>query len=88
MTVEDGELVVRANKGEGFHISSAVRDRVLNSGASVLVRDTSVDAAFRGDITTLKGQLPPDQVGASGQLQEWLEDVDGASYGDKGQRHC
>jgi serine phosphatase RsbU (regulator of sigma subunit)/pSer/pThr/pTyr-binding forkhead associated (FHA) protein len=47
MTLEDGELVVRANKGEGFHISSAVRDRVLNSGNSVLVRDISSDDAFR-----------------------------------------
>jgi phosphoserine phosphatase RsbU/P len=47
LTLEDGELVVRANKGEGFRISSAVRDRVLNSGASVLVRDTSIDDAFR-----------------------------------------
>ncbi|HVW85967.1 MAG TPA: SpoIIE family protein phosphatase [Bryobacteraceae bacterium] len=47
LTLEDGELVVRANKGEGFRISTAVRDRVLNSGASVLVRDTSLDDAFR-----------------------------------------
>ena len=47
MTLEDGELVVQANKGDGFHISTAVRDRVLNSGNSVLVRDTSIDAAFR-----------------------------------------
>jgi phosphoserine phosphatase RsbU/P len=47
MTLEDGELVVKSNKGEGFRISTAVRDRVLNSGLSVLVRDTSVDAAFR-----------------------------------------
>ena len=47
MTLEDGELVVRANKGEGFRISTAVRDRVLNSGLSVLVRDTSIDDAFR-----------------------------------------
>jgi serine phosphatase RsbU (regulator of sigma subunit) len=47
MTLEDGELVVRANKGEGFRISSAVRDRVLNSGNSVLVRDISSDDAFR-----------------------------------------
>jgi serine phosphatase RsbU (regulator of sigma subunit) len=38
---------VRANKGEGFRISTAVRDRVLNSGHSVLVRDTSIDDAFR-----------------------------------------
>lgn len=47
MTLEDGELVVQANKGDGFRISSAVRDRVLNSGSSVLVRDTSIDDAFR-----------------------------------------
>jgi len=47
MTLEDGDLVVRANKGEGFRISTAVRDRVLNSGLSVLVRDTSIDDAFR-----------------------------------------
>jgi len=47
LTLEEGDLVVRANKGEGFRISSAVRDRVLNSGASVLVRDTSIDDAFK-----------------------------------------
>jgi sigma-B regulation protein RsbU (phosphoserine phosphatase) len=47
MTAEDDDLIVRANKGEGFRISTAVRDRVLNSGVSVLVRDTSIDDAFR-----------------------------------------
>jgi len=47
MTAEGDNLVVRANQGEGFHISTAVRDRVLNSGLSVLVRDTSVDDALR-----------------------------------------
>ena len=47
LTLENGELVVRANKGEGFRISTAVRDRVLNSGVSVLVHDTSIDAALR-----------------------------------------
>jgi len=47
MTAEDDNLVVRANKGDGFRISTAVRDRVLNSGHSVLVRDTSIDDAFR-----------------------------------------
>ncbi len=47
MTLEEGELMVRANKGEGFRISSAVRDKVLNTGVSVLVRDTSMDDAFR-----------------------------------------
>ena len=47
MTLESGELVVQANRGEGFRISTAVRDRVLNTGVSVLVRDTSIDDALR-----------------------------------------
>jgi len=46
MTIEDDELVIRANKGEGFRISSAVRDRV-KKGASVLVHDTALDDAFK-----------------------------------------
>lgn len=47
MTLENGELVPQANRGEGFRISTAVRDRVLNTGVSVLVRDTSIDVALR-----------------------------------------
>jgi serine phosphatase RsbU (regulator of sigma subunit) len=47
LTLENGELVARANKGEGFRISTTVRDRVLNTGVSVLVRDTSLDDALR-----------------------------------------
>ncbi len=47
MTLENGELLARANKGEGFRISTAVRHRVLNTGVSVLVRDTSLDDALR-----------------------------------------
>ncbi|MCU1259948.1 MAG: serine phosphatase [Bryobacterales bacterium] len=48
MTLEDdGELLVRATRGEGFRISSAVRDRVIRNKESVLVRDTALDDAFR-----------------------------------------
>jgi len=47
MTAEGDNLVIQANQGEGFRISTAVRDRVLNSGLSVLVRDTSIDDALR-----------------------------------------
>ncbi len=47
MTLEGDSLEVKANKGEGFHISSAVRDRVINEKASVLVRDAQLDEAFR-----------------------------------------
>ena len=47
MSQEDGELQVRAIRGEGFQISSAVRDQVLRDRASILVRDTSLEEAFR-----------------------------------------
>jgi len=47
LTLENGELVPQANRGEGFRISSTVRNRVLDTGASVLVCDTANDAALR-----------------------------------------
>lgn len=47
MTLEGDQLVMRAAKGDAFRISTAVRDRVLNEHASVLVRDTQLDDAFR-----------------------------------------
>src|SRR5580700_2781783 len=47
MTIESGELIVQANQGQGFRISTAVRDRVLDSGLSILVRDTAMDDALR-----------------------------------------
>jgi serine phosphatase RsbU (regulator of sigma subunit)/pSer/pThr/pTyr-binding forkhead associated (FHA) protein len=47
MTLEGGNLEVRAARGQGFQISSAVRDRVIKDRASILVRDTSLEEAFR-----------------------------------------
>lgn len=47
LTLEEGQLVPRANRGEGFRISTVVRSRVLEAGASVLVCDTSADEALR-----------------------------------------
>ena len=47
MTLEGEDLVVRAVRGEGFRISSAVRDRVVRERASLLVRDTALDEAFK-----------------------------------------
>ncbi|HWB96397.1 MAG TPA: SpoIIE family protein phosphatase [Bryobacteraceae bacterium] len=47
LVLEDDRLVVKANKGEGFRISSAVRDRVLTSKESILVGDAQLDEAFR-----------------------------------------
>jgi alpha-L-fucosidase 2 len=36
----------------------------------------NVDAAFRQQLEQKRAQLPPNQIGHHGQLQEWLEDVD------------
>jgi sigma-B regulation protein RsbU (phosphoserine phosphatase) len=48
MTLEnDEDLVVRAAKGSAFRISTTVRDRVVKTRLSVLVRDTMLDEAFR-----------------------------------------
>jgi serine phosphatase RsbU (regulator of sigma subunit)/pSer/pThr/pTyr-binding forkhead associated (FHA) protein len=47
MTLEGEDLVVRSVRGVGFRISTAVRDRVLKEGASLLVRDTALDEAFK-----------------------------------------
>lgn len=36
----------------------------------------NVDADFRQQLEQMRAQLPPNQIGRYGQLQEWLEDVD------------
>jgi alpha-L-fucosidase 2 len=38
-----------------------------------------VDAPFRQQLEQMRAQLPPNQIGRYGQLQEWLEDVDKAN---------
>jgi serine phosphatase RsbU (regulator of sigma subunit) len=47
MTLENDELVPRAARGEGFRISSTIRDRVVRQKESLLVRDTQLDQALR-----------------------------------------
>jgi len=47
MILESGDLVPKAHKGDGFRISTAVRDRVLREKTSVLVRDAQLDDAFK-----------------------------------------
>ncbi|MDV6329867.1 glycoside hydrolase family 95 protein [Asticcacaulis sp. 201] len=34
------------------------------------------DKALRGELMTMRGRLPPDRIGAQGQLQEWQADWD------------
>jgi serine phosphatase RsbU (regulator of sigma subunit) len=57
MTVEDGKLVLQAHKGEGFRISTAVRDRVMNSRESMLVRDTTMDEALRARMSIVQQRV-------------------------------
>ena len=57
MTLEGEELVVRAARGEGFRISSAVRDRVIKEKASLLVRDARLDEAFAGRMSIVQQQI-------------------------------
>ena len=40
-------------------------------------RELGIDAAFSDTLMETINQLPPMQIGRYGQLQEWLEDVDG-----------
>jgi sigma-B regulation protein RsbU (phosphoserine phosphatase) len=47
MTLEKGELVAQASRGEGFRISTAVRDRVLEAKTSLLIRDVQQDESLR-----------------------------------------
>lgn len=57
MTLEGDKLVSRALHGDGFRISTTVRDRVLQEKASVLVRDLAQDEAFRQQISISEQQI-------------------------------
>jgi len=57
MTLEDGELQVRAARGDGFHISSTVRDRVLKNKESLLVRDAQLDRALREHMSIVEQKV-------------------------------
>jgi len=47
LTLEGDKLQVQASRGEEFHISAAVRDRVLNERSSLLISDAMSDDALR-----------------------------------------
>ena len=57
MILEKGELLVKAHKGDGFRISSAVRDKVINEKSSVLVRDAQLDDAFKGRMSIVEQKV-------------------------------
>src|SRR5579883_319791 len=57
MTLEEGELQVRASKGAGFRISSHVRDLVLKEKRSLLVRDALMDQALGARMSIVQDQI-------------------------------
>ena len=57
LILEGDTLVPRAHKGEGFRISTAVRDRVLNEKSSILVRDAQLDDAFKGRMSIVEHKV-------------------------------
>src|SRR5215472_9150749 len=57
MILENGELVPRAHKGEGFRISTKVRDQVIKDKTSILVRNTSLDEAFKARMSIVEQRV-------------------------------
>jgi serine phosphatase RsbU (regulator of sigma subunit)/pSer/pThr/pTyr-binding forkhead associated (FHA) protein len=57
MTLEGEDLITRATHGEGFRISTAVRDRVVKDKTSLLVRDVMQDRAFRERLSISEQQI-------------------------------
>ncbi len=47
LTLEGGQLTVQASRGDGFRISTTVRDKVINEKTSLLLKDVRDDEAFR-----------------------------------------
>jgi serine phosphatase RsbU (regulator of sigma subunit) len=57
MTLDDGRLVPRATHGEGFRISTTVRDRVLQKCESLLVRDVGQEEALQRQLSISEQQI-------------------------------
>ena len=57
MLLEGDRLVAKAHKGEGFRISTAVRDKVIQEKSSILVRDVQQDDAFRARMSIVEQKI-------------------------------
>jgi serine phosphatase RsbU (regulator of sigma subunit)/pSer/pThr/pTyr-binding forkhead associated (FHA) protein len=57
MTLESDRLLTRAVHGEGFRISTTVRDRVLKEKTSLLVRDLQRDEAFKQQVSIFEQRI-------------------------------
>jgi serine phosphatase RsbU (regulator of sigma subunit) len=57
MTLDGDELNVRAARGEGFKISTTVRERVIKEKASLLVRDAQLDLNLREHMSIVEQKV-------------------------------
>jgi serine phosphatase RsbU (regulator of sigma subunit) len=57
LILEGDSLIPKAHKGDGFRISSGVRDRVLKEKNSILVRDAQLDDAFKGRMSIVEQKV-------------------------------
>lgn len=57
LTLEGENLVPRAHKGDGFRISTTVRDQVVNRKSSILVQDAQLDDAFKGQLSIVEQKV-------------------------------
>jgi serine phosphatase RsbU (regulator of sigma subunit) len=57
MTIEGDELRVRVARGEGFKISSTVRDRVVKNKESLLVRDALLDTGLKSQMSIVQQKV-------------------------------
>lgn len=57
MTLERGQLVPRATHGDGFRISTTIRNRVIDGRESLLVRDVGQEEALRAHLSISEQQI-------------------------------
>ncbi len=57
MTLDGDQLQVRAARGEGFKISSTVRDRVLSQKESLLIRDAQLDQGLKEHMSIVEQKV-------------------------------
>jgi sigma-B regulation protein RsbU (phosphoserine phosphatase) len=57
MTLDGDDLNVRAARGDGFKISSTVRDQVLKNKDSLLIRDAQLDQALREHMSIVEQKV-------------------------------
>ncbi|HEX2860064.1 MAG TPA: glycoside hydrolase family 95 protein [Lacunisphaera sp.] len=60
----------------------AMDSQILRDLFDACIRSSEIlgrDAGFRAKVAAARAKLPPDRIGAQGQLQEWLEDWDAAA---------